>query len=100
MSRYSHRPAFNDLTIKEYKRLKREEKLTDKQIADLYFISTATLSRWKRRNEIKAERKAEEYIELRKDGYRDYQICAKWDITPSALYQWKAKRGLIGKEIA
>jgi uncharacterized protein YjcR len=70
------------------------ERMTDKEIADSLFISTATLSRWKRANGVKAERTAEDYIHLRKQGYADKHICVKWGISPSALYQWKISKNL------
>jgi hypothetical protein len=95
MPRYAYRPCFDDLTVKEYLQLKREEFLTDEEIADLYFISMATLSRWKRKNEIKAGKTPREYRELINKGYRDKDICMRWNITRSALYQWKVRKGII-----
>jgi hypothetical protein len=82
-------PIAFDMPVKEYYRLRDEEKLTHPEIAKSVFVSPATLSRWKKRKGITDFRSPGEYIRLRKEGYRDHNICAKWDITPSALYQWK-----------
>lgn len=84
-------PTAFDMPVKEYYRLRDEEKLTHAEIAQAVFVSTATLSRWKKRRGITDFRSPEDYIRLRKEGYRDQHICAKWAITPSALYQWKIK---------
>lgn len=83
------------LTKKEYKRLKTEERLSDKEIADSLFIGTATLSRWKKRVGVKAGRDPEDYLKLKNKGYRDWQIAQKWGIVPSALYLWKKAKGLV-----
>lgn len=86
-----------DMPVVEYYRLRDEEGLRHKQIAEHLFISTATLARWKRRNNVTDLRVAEDYYSLRNDGYRDMHIQAKWGITPSALYTWKIRHN-IAKE--
>lgn len=74
-----------------------EEGYTHKEIAKKLFVSTATLSRWKKKHGITSFRSVDEYIALRKEGYRDMHITAKWNITYSALYQWKIKHGVPEK---
>lgn len=82
------------MTPESYLKLKREDKLTDKQIADLEGVSESSLARWKRDNNVKAERTTEDYLKLREEGYFDYHIAEEWGVTPSAVSMWKARRNL------
>lgn len=79
-----------DLTIGQYKALK-QDRVTDQEIADSLFIGMATLQRWKKRNNLKAGRTKESYLELKAQGYKEVQIAMQWGITRSALYLWKRR---------
>ena len=70
------------------------EGYTHKEIAKRLYVGTATLSVWKRRQGISCYRSAADYIDLRRQGYRDKHIAARWCITPHALYQWKVKHNV------
>lgn len=82
-----------EIDVDEYNRLT-EEGYTHKEKAEKLFVSTATLSRWKKKEGITDFRSVDDYIALRKQGYRDKHIIAKWNITFSALYQWKVKHNV------
>jgi hypothetical protein len=84
-----------DLTEKEYREMKKQY-IPDREIAKKCLVSFSTFNRWKAENNIRAGRDVSEYIKLRKEGYRDHQIHKLWNITPSALYQWKKPKNLVG----
>lgn len=84
-----------DLTTWEYLYLKRAEGLTDSEIANLKHISTSSLSRWKKREGIKAGRTTEEYERLEQLGYTPMEIAKRWRISQSAMWQFRSSRGLL-----
>lgn len=86
----------DETDVDKYIEIKKTTGLPDAVIAETYFfVSAPTLARWKRKYNVKVKRfTPKAYLDLRKKGYTDKDICIKWDITASGLYQWKRRENL------
>jgi hypothetical protein len=84
-----------ELTPVLYFKLKKEAELTDPEIAEMFYMSTAGLSRWKVKNDIRACREPYEYKILRACGFSIKEICLKWGIKQPALYIWRKANDLL-----
>ena len=87
-----------DINPIEYMKLERAG-YTHKEIAEKLCVGTATLSRWKKANDIRSYRDPSEYTRLHELGYTDKEIARKWGITPSGIHMWKRYNGLIPKAV-
>jgi hypothetical protein len=79
------RVPWNDMTILEYRELKKN--YTDTEIARKKFISMPTLSRWKKRNEVRATLNLTDIRALQDKGYTQEQIGIRMNRSQSAISQ-------------
>lgn len=78
-----------------------EDGLTDKEIAEKYFVSPNTIYRFRKKHGLnkhrdRSIRDVDTYYRMKGCGLTDEQVAYIWNITRRTLYQWKSDNQLEG----